>query len=56
MMVGHEQELREFAKVYRALPAEKFQPALDTGLQTNLVIRELRRDDGNVVDEFVIQK
>lgn len=43
LMVGNEQPLREFAQVLRCLPKERFAPALDTGLTTNLAIRELRK-------------
>jgi len=42
MQTGHEQPLREFARVLRALPRAKFEPALGTSLQTNLVLREAR--------------
>jgi len=42
MQTGHEQPLREFARVLRALPKAKFQPALDTTLESNLVLREVR--------------
>ncbi len=42
MQTGHEQPLREFARVLRALPRTKFEPALSTSLQTNLVLREAR--------------
>jgi len=42
MQTGHEQPLREFARVLRSLPTAKFQPALDTNLRTNLVLREVR--------------
>ncbi|MBI3947614.1 MAG: hypothetical protein HY321_16965 [Armatimonadetes bacterium] len=45
MMVGQEQQIREFGQVLRALPREKLLPALGTGLQTNLAIRELSRDN-----------
>ena len=43
--VGHEQELREFAKVYTHLPRERFETVLETGLTTNLAIRKLTKDD-----------
>ena len=43
LMVGHEQQLREFARVLRALPPEKFSPVLKTGLDTNLALRESRK-------------
>jgi len=43
--VGQEQELREFARVLRSLPAERFSPVLDTGLDTNLAIRCLHGED-----------
>ena len=42
MQTGHEQPLREFARTLRALPKAKLQPALDTTLQTNLALREVR--------------
>ncbi len=42
VQTGHEQELREFARVLRSLPKAKLLPALDTSLQTNLVLREVR--------------
>ena len=45
--VGWEQQLREFAKVFTHLPKDKFQPVLDTGLTTNLAIRQLSRRDGS---------
>ncbi len=44
LFMGNEQPLREFHRVLRALPREKFQPAADTGLDTNLALRELRKD------------
>jgi len=37
LMTGHEQPLRESARVLRALPKAKFAPALKTDLTTNLV-------------------
>ena len=43
LMAGHEQQLREFARVLRCLPAEQFSPVLETGFETNLAIRELRK-------------
>lgn len=42
--VGHEQEIREFARVFTHLPKEKFQTALNAGLETDLVIRQLPKD------------
>jgi len=42
MQTGHEQPLREFARVLRALPKAKLLPALNTTLQSNLVLREVR--------------
>jgi hypothetical protein len=42
IQTGHEQPLREFARVLRSLPKAKLMPALDTSLQTNLVLREVR--------------
>ena len=43
LMIGDEQPLREFVKVLRNLPPEKFQTALNTGLETNLAIRDLKK-------------
>ncbi len=43
--IGHEQELREFARVFTALPRGRFVPVLDTGLLSNIAIRVLRRED-----------
>ncbi|MBM4045779.1 MAG: hypothetical protein FJ279_11745 [Planctomycetes bacterium] len=45
MMVGHEQQLREFGQVLRSLPPERFQPALNTGFGDNLAIREAVKDN-----------
>lgn len=44
LMGGNEQPMREFARVLRALPGDKFSPVLDTGLRTNFAIRDLRKD------------
>ena len=44
LCVGHEQEIREFAKVFTHLPKEKFETLLDTGFESNLVIRRLSKD------------
>jgi len=44
LMVGDEQPLREFARVVLALPGERFSPVGDTGMQTNLAIRDLSKD------------
>ncbi len=41
---GNEQPLREFNQILRALPSEKFRPVDNTGLNTNLAIRELTQD------------
>ncbi len=41
--IGHEQELRGVVRVFSHLPAERFVPVLDTGLESSLAIRELRR-------------
>ncbi len=41
---GNEQPLREFNQVLRTLPAQTFAPVLETGFDTNLAIRELRRN------------
>ena len=43
MLVGHEQQLREFARVLRALPGEQFSPVLETGFETNFAIRDLSK-------------
>jgi len=43
LMGGNEQPMREFTRVLRALPREKFRPVLGTGFRTNLAIRELRK-------------
>lgn len=43
--VGQEQEYREFARVLRALPEGRFSTVLDTGMATDLAIRE-RREPG----------
>lgn len=42
MMVGQEQRLRRFARVFRSLPARPLEPALGTNLKTNLAIRHGR--------------
>lgn len=44
LMVGNEQQLRKFAKVYTALPADKFSPVLNTGFTNNVAIRSLTKD------------
>ena len=41
--VGHEQMLRSVLRTYTHLPQEKFTPVLDTGLDTNLAIRQLTK-------------
>ena len=46
LITGHEQELREFARVLTALPSDRFTSVLDTSLTTNIAIRQLKRDDG----------
>ncbi len=43
-LIGDEQPLRAFARVLRALPAERFEAVDGTGLESNLAIRELRKD------------
>jgi hypothetical protein len=43
MIVGQEQQFRDFARVLRSLPVDTFQLALGTGFETNLAIRELRK-------------
>ncbi len=42
--LGHEQVIRELVKPFTHLPAQRFEPVLNTGLQTNLAIRVLNRD------------
>ncbi|MBI3947081.1 MAG: hypothetical protein HY321_14240 [Armatimonadetes bacterium] len=41
LCVGNEGILRDFARVVTHLPKERFQPVLNTGLSTNLAIRQL---------------
>ena len=41
--VGHEQVIRELARVFTHLPKEKFETVLDTGLETNFAIRKLTK-------------
>ncbi|NOX56897.1 MAG: hypothetical protein GXP27_21140, partial [Planctomycetes bacterium] len=43
--VGHEQALRELLVPFTHLPRERFDPVLDTGLDTNLAIRQLVKRD-----------
>ena len=38
-MVGHEQPMRDYIRVLRALPAHKLAPVADTGFETNLALR-----------------
>lgn len=45
LFAGNEQPLREFNRVLRALPSERFKPVADTGLKTNLAIRELNKGE-----------
>ena len=45
-MTGNEQAMREFIRVFRALPAERFQPVLETGIDTELAIRCLQTREG----------
>lgn len=45
-MIGQEQVNRKFAQVFTALPNDRFEPVLDTGLDTNLAIRAVSREDG----------
>lgn len=42
--VGFEQELGSMLDAFTHLPKEKFQPVLETGLDTNLAIRRLEKD------------
>jgi hypothetical protein len=46
LITGHEQELREFARVLTSLPKDRFTSVLGTSLTTNIAIRQLKRDDG----------
>jgi hypothetical protein len=39
--LGHEQPLRSILATYTRLPRERFTPVLETGLRTNLAIRQL---------------
>ena len=41
--IGHESELRPLTSVFASLPQERFQPVLDTGLTTNVALRQLNR-------------
>ncbi len=50
--VEYGQELRDFNRVYTALPQEKFQPVLSTGFTTNLAIRGFQ--DGSTYWFYVI--
>jgi hypothetical protein len=43
--VGHEQMLRSVLGTFTHLPREEFEPVLDTGLDTNLAIRKLSKED-----------
>lgn len=45
-MTGNEQAMREFIRVFRALPSKRFQPVLETGMDTDLAIRTLRTKEG----------
>lgn len=42
--VGNEQEIREIMKIVTRLPANRFSAVLNTGLDTNLAIRQLVKD------------
>jgi len=44
LYIGQEQQLRDFARVLRSLPTERFQPYKNTGFKTNFAIRELKKD------------
>jgi hypothetical protein len=46
LLVGNEQSLRDFARVFRSLPVSPSRPALGTSLKTDLAIREWPRPDG----------
>lgn len=41
--VGHEQEIRDLMKIVTCLPKEKFSSVLNTGLDSNLAIRQLAK-------------
>lgn len=41
---GNEQPMRDFSRVLRSLPTQKFMPVADTWLDTNLAIRDLSLD------------
>jgi hypothetical protein len=43
--LGHEQDIRQIIIPYSYLPREKFDVALGTGVQTNLAVRQLNRED-----------
>ncbi len=43
-MVGNEQELRKFAKMYTALPKDKFNTVQSTTFTSNVVIRDITKD------------
>ncbi len=45
LIVGSEQPLREFARVYRSLPLDKMNLILNTGFDTNLAIRAAHLKD-----------
>ena len=41
--IGHEQELRSIVRIISCLPKELFEPVLNTRLDTNLAIRQLKK-------------
>ena len=44
--VGHEQEMREFARVFCSLPEEKFTRLEGDNFDPNIVVKELRKGNG----------
>lgn len=45
LMRGNEQQLREFNRLIRSLPAARFEKVGDTGLDTTIALRSLRTDE-----------
>ena len=48
-MVGHEQPMRDFVRVFRALPAGDLKPVAETGFETNVALRMGRDGDTTVL-------
>lgn len=44
LLVGNEQQLRDFSRVFTQLPADKFDTVLGTTFTNNVVIRDLSKD------------